>query len=247
MGGSDSRRNVKPITVARPCRVPTGFHFHDHEDLRAVFQAVKRTLMMSVMLTLISHAATWAVREVAFPLDEPLDLQGRAQAAALAGDVRRVDAAWTSPALRARQTADALKLSATVDPALRDIDFGSWAGHSLAEIEAMDPDGAAAWLTDCAAAPHGGESITDLQHRMAAWLENIGSTEGRIVAVTHPSVIRAVVVVALDAAPVSFWRIDVGPLCLVRLRGKAGRWTLVSFGVRKRGSINREISNDRSS
>ena len=81
--------------------------------------------MMSVMLTLISHASTRAVRDVAFPMDEPLDPQGRAQAAALAGEIRRVDAAWTSPALRARQTADALTLSATIEPALRDIDYGN--------------------------------------------------------------------------------------------------------------------------
>jgi broad specificity phosphatase PhoE len=202
---------------------------------------------MSVMLTVISHAPTRAVRDVAFPLDEPLDLRGRAQAAALAGEIRRVDAAWTSPALRARQTADALKLSATVEPALRDIDFGSWAGHSLAEIEASDPEGAAAWLTDCGAAPHGGESITDLLHRMAAWLGSVGTTEGRIVAVTHPSVIRAVVVVALGAAPVSFWRIDGGPLCRVRLRGDAGRWTLVSFGTQQRARTSQDISNDRNS
>jgi broad specificity phosphatase PhoE len=186
---------------------------------------------MSVILTLISHAPTRAVRDVAFPSDEPLDALGRAKAGALAADIRRVDAAWTSPASRARQTATALKLDATVDPALRDIDFGTWSGRSLAEIEDIDPDGAVAWLTDCAAAPHGGESIIDLLHRMAPWFESAGTMDGRIVAVTHPAIVRAIIILALDAKPVSFWRIDVAPLCQVRLRGNSGRWTLLSLGV----------------
>jgi phosphohistidine phosphatase SixA len=65
---------------------------------------------MSVRLILISHASTSAVREVAFPADEPIDPQGQAKASALAGELRRVDAAWTSPALRATQTATACNL-----------------------------------------------------------------------------------------------------------------------------------------
>ena len=67
----------------------------------------------------ICHASTSAVREVAFPVDEPIDPQGQAKAAALAGALRRVDAASTSPALRAKQTAAALQLEATVDAALQ--------------------------------------------------------------------------------------------------------------------------------
>ena len=149
----------------------------------------------------------------------------------LAAGMRRVDAAWTSPALRARQTAAALGLDATVDGALRDIDFGAWSGRSLADIETAAPGAVAVWTTDCSAAPHGGESIIDLLHRMAPWFDRVARTEGRVVAVTHPAVIRAAIILALDAKPVSFWRIDIPPLCRVRLRGNAGRWTLLSIGA----------------
>jgi broad specificity phosphatase PhoE len=181
-------------------------------------------------LTLICHASTCAVRAAAFPMDEPLDLQGHAKATALAADIRRVGAAWTSPALRARQTAAALELNATIDLTLRDIDFGNWSGRSLADIEAAAPDAVAAWTTDCSAAPRGGESIIDLFHRVAPWFETVGRADGRVVAVTHPAVIRAAIILALDAKPDSFWRIDVAPLCRVRLRGNSGRWTLLSIG-----------------
>ena len=185
---------------------------------------------MSVILTLICHASTRAVRDAAFPADEPLDPQGHAKASALAATLRRVDTAWSSPSLRARQTAAALGLDAIADPVLRDIDYGAWSGHSLAEIEAVAPDAVASWLTDCSAKPHGGESIVDLLHRLAPWLETVGKAEGRIVAVTHTAVVRAAIILSLDANPMSFWRIDAGPLCQVRLRGNAGRWTLLTMG-----------------
>jgi broad specificity phosphatase PhoE len=183
---------------------------------------------MSVLLTVICNASTEAVRKEEFPTDEPLDAQGHAKAAAFAAKIRRVDAAWTSPALRARRTTMALKVNATVDHQLRDIDFGNWSGRSLTEIAAADPDAVAAWTTNPAVAPHGGESIADVLHRIEPWLAAICRAEGRIVAVTHPAITRAVIILALDANPLSFWRIDAGPLSSVRLRGSAGRWTLLS-------------------
>ncbi len=186
--------------------------------------------MPNVTLSLICHAPTRAIRDAAFPADEPLDPQGAAMAAAAADTIRRVDEAWTSPALRARQTADALRLDARIDPLLRDLDYGSWAGRLLDEVAATDPAGSAAWISDTSAAPHGGESIDELLNRVSTWLGTLVGRDGRIVAVTHASVIRAVVVRVLDAKPASFWRIDVAPLCRVRLRGQAGRWTLLSIG-----------------
>jgi broad specificity phosphatase PhoE len=184
---------------------------------------------MSVTLTLICHASTQAVRAAAFPMDEPLDLQGLAKASALAPTMRRVDAAWTSPALRARQTADALGLTAAAVPDLRDIDFGTWSGRSIDEIETIAPEALAAWTHDCAAAPHGGESIVEMLARVACWFETIEPVQGRIVAVTHAAILRAAILFVLDARPEAFWRIDIAPLCRLRLRGKAGHWTFLSM------------------
>jgi broad specificity phosphatase PhoE len=184
---------------------------------------------MSVILTLICHASTDAVREAAFPADEPIDPQGQAKASALAGKLRRVDAAWTSPALRATQTATALQLEAKVDPALRDIDLGCWAGRSFADVQKSDPDGIAAWISQSDAAPHGGESVTALLERITCWLDVLKRQDGRIVAITHSAIIRAAIVLAIDAKPMSFWRIDIAPLCRVSLRGNPSHWTLRSI------------------
>ena len=186
--------------------------------------------MSNAILMLICHGATQAVRDASFPRDEPLDRAGLAAAEALAGRIRRADIALTSPALRARQTAEALKLSAAPEAGLRDLDYGCWSGRSLAEVAASDALGAAAWMADTSSAAHGGETIDAMSIRVAAWLDAAGRMDGRIVAVTHAAVMRAAIVAALGANPLSFWRIDVAPLCRVRLRHGPGGWTLLSLG-----------------
>src|SRR4051812_43670956 len=99
-------------------------------------------------LTLICHGATAATRASAFPLDEPLEDGGADQAKTIGPALRRWDRALTSPALRARQTAEALVLDADVDAALRDCDYGRWCGRKLADIQAAHPAEVAAWLSD---------------------------------------------------------------------------------------------------
>jgi broad specificity phosphatase PhoE len=44
--------------------------------------------------------------------------------------------------------------------------------------------------------------------------------------VTHPAVIRAAVLVALNIPPKSFWRIDVAPVSRVDMNLRQDRWTL---------------------
>ncbi len=83
-----------------------------------------KTAAMTARLILICHASTDAVRGAAFPRDEPLDDRGRTLAVELGGHLPSVDRCWTSPELRTRQTADALRLNASVEPALHECDYG---------------------------------------------------------------------------------------------------------------------------
>ena len=54
---------------------------------------------------------------------------------------------------------------------------------------------------------------------------------------THPAVIRAAILVALDAPPKSFWRIDIAPVSHTVLHlPRAGSWTLRLLDV-YRGAI----------
>jgi broad specificity phosphatase PhoE len=177
-------------------------------------------------LTLICHGATAATRASAFPRGEPLEDGAVEQARLLGPALRRWDRAVTSPALGARQTADALALNARVHPALRDCDYGQWGGRKLADIQTAHPAEMAAWLSDLGAAPHGGESLLALMRRVADWLADTLHDEGHTIAVTHAAVVRAAVIGVLDAPPQSFWRIDVTPLSVVDLRSDRRRWVL---------------------
>jgi broad specificity phosphatase PhoE len=185
---------------------------------------------LTTRLVLISHAPTAATRAAAFPTDEPLDRPGSAAASAAAGAPRRVAAAYCAPERRCRQTAAALGFDPRVDPGLRDGDVGRWAGRTLTEVAASEPDGIEAWLTDPSAAPHGGESVDEVLARARDWLRALPPVTGTVVAVTHPAVVRALVIDAIAASAASFWRIDVAPLERTILTGGHGRWTLRATG-----------------
>ncbi len=186
---------------------------------------------MLARLTMIASGATLAARKGRFPLDEPLERQALAKAGALAASLRRTDRVWTSPALRARQTAQALGLDAAVEPLLADQDFGKWAGKSLEEVQAQDPEGMAAWFADPDAAPHGGESLADVARRGAALMEGLLARSGHTIALTHPVLIRAAIVRLLGAPLPSIWKIDIEPLSFTDFRCDGRRWVLRASGV----------------
>ena len=79
--------------------------------------------------------------------DPPLNDLGRAQAAALAEQLRTTpfDAVYSSDLRRAHETAEILAaphgVPIVVDPALREIDVGSWSGLTRAEIAVRFPNG----------------------------------------------------------------------------------------------------------
>ena len=176
-------------------------------------------------LALICHASTKATRLAAFPVDEPVEPKAL-EGAAVPARLRKPAQCWTSPALAAAQTAQALGLNATLEPELREATYGRWSGLPLSDVERDEPHAIAQWLGDPTAAPHGGESITALIARVGSWLDGLDTASGQLVAVTHQSVIRAAVVHALAAPPASFWRIDVPPLAIVDLKSNGARWTL---------------------
>jgi broad specificity phosphatase PhoE len=184
---------------------------------------------MSPRITLICHATTRALRTATFGGDDSLDDVGLTQARRLAGSLGAVSHCWTSPAARARETAAALGLTASVDERLRECDFGRWTGLKFGQVLLREPRKLVKWMQDPATAPHGGESIPELLSRVAAWLRERGREPGHTVAVTHSSVVRAAIVHVIEAELRSFWRIDVTPLSGTELRTNGRRWVLRSI------------------
>lgn len=179
-------------------------------------------------LTLVSHSSTSATNAAAFASDEPLDPRGAQWAADAVGRLPHATRVLSSPAVSCRQTAQALGLTAAVvEPALVDWDLGRWRGCTLDEVAADEPEAVEAWLTDATAAPHGGETLVELSLRVDRWLESASGDEDTV-AVTHPAVIRAVVLAVLDAPLRAFWRIDIAPLTATVVGGRPGRWRLIA-------------------
>jgi len=177
-----------------------------------------------VRLTLVSHAMTDATAAGRFPVDEALNALGQRQIDATV-DLGMADVALTAPEKRARQTAELLGLRAQVDHRLADLDCGRWRGEVLGGVH---PAELALWLTEPDSAPHGGESVVELIERVRGWLDAVRQTPCRLVAVSHPAVIRAAILIALDAPPKSFWRIDIAPASRTVLNFRGQAWTLRS-------------------
>jgi len=177
-------------------------------------------------LLLVRHAPTTATRRAAFPVDEPLDARGWAQAGRLSNALPTQCDLMSSPALRCQQTATAAGFDARIDPRLAECDFGSWAGRSLKEIHGDDTAAVLQWMTDPDCAPHGGESLTAFSARVVRWLDEERARDGCAVAITHGGVVKAAVVHALGAPLAAFWRVDVSPLAVTELHAHRDTWTV---------------------
>lgn len=193
-------------------------------------------------VTLVSHASTAALRRAAFPVKESLEAAGEERLGEehlVEGEVERIAAiGWVvpraqqvccGPERRARETAAALGLQCSIETELADVDYGRWGGKEIDEIQSVDPEGLALWLTDVRAAPHGGESFVSVVARVETWLAGrMGA--GHTVAVTHPVVIRAAICCALGMTAESIWRVEVGPLSVTDLRFNGRFWTVRTAG-----------------
>ena len=75
-------------------------------------------------------------------------------------------------------------------------------------LSTSDMQAVVEWLADPEAVPHGDVSTADLLKRAAA-CPDAQTGEGKVVAVTHATAIRAAIIRAIKAMPLSFWRLDV--------------------------------------
>lgn len=181
-------------------------------------------------LTLVCHGMTTASRLAGFPADEPLAEGERERAGRIIAMLGRFERLSSAPALAARQTADVISADYVIDPTFRDLSLGRWAGERLADVQAREPGDLDRWREDATAAPHGGESIAGLLERVSDWMESQRAAGGHHVIVTHPSVIKAMVLTTLAAPPLAFWNVDVEHLSLTDIRSDGRRFALRSFG-----------------
>lgn len=183
---------------------------------------------MPARITLLCHGRS-TTRPSAFAGDEPLAGGEAERIAALAPALAGVTRILSSPALIARQTADALSVTAIIDIALADLDLGHWRGRSLSDIESSEPEALATWMADTDFFGHGGESRSTLFQRVSSWLDEKRTADGHLLAVTHPVVIQAAMLGILGAPASAFRHIDVPPLHALDIRSDGRRWAIRSF------------------
>ena len=181
--------------------------------------------MNSSRFTLISHGATEAQRRASFPLDEPVPEHEIWKITELNWKMPAAAQVWSAPEQRTQQTSRALGLAFKLADGLRDCDYGRWRGRKMDEVQTEEQEGILTWLSDPSAAPHGGESLESLVGRVGKWMEEERAAKHTI-AVTHPVIIRAAVVYALQIPAQTFWRIDIAPLTMTDLRFNNNAWTL---------------------
>jgi probable phosphoglycerate mutase len=195
-------------------------------------------------LILTRHGETdWhAENRYAGASDIPLAPRGREQAEALArwAATAELDAIWTSPLARARETAAPAArvtgLTPCVDPRLREIDFGQGEGKTPAEMERLFPEALAAYRSDPVAHPlPGGEDPRAAAARAVACLQDIARAHParRVLVVAHNTLLR-LALCQLLGVPLSRYR-AVFPLlrngALTELRLDGDQAALLAFNV----------------
>lgn len=104
------------------------------------------------------------------------------------------------------------------DPAIREFNFGTWDGRTVAEVSRTDPElSRAFWERPGDVAPPGGESWNDLARRLHPFIEAQNGGEGPIVAVAHFGVILVALQVALGISAYKALSHMIEPLSVTEL------------------------------
>ena len=152
-------------------------------------------------------------------LDAPLSDLGVRQAIALASGLASepVTRVLSSPLQRARRTAAAIAsvhdLDVEVDERLIELDYGTWDGLALTDVPAADWK---AWRNDPGFAPPGGECLSAVTDRVAAFCGDVLGGD-LVIAVSHVSPIKAAVCRALFVDERITWRMQLGVASVTRI------------------------------
>jgi probable phosphoglycerate mutase len=175
---------------------------------------------------LVRHGATSRTAEDRFSGDNGVELsdEGRAQVRALSERLGAcaIDAVYTSPLSRTRETAEILarhrKLECNPRDGLREIGHGHWEGLTRREVEAQFPGEYDNWEEDpLTYAPEGGESGVSVLARALPVIREIVVAHPRdtVLVVSHKATIRLLLASLLGFDARGYRdRLDQAPACL---------------------------------
>jgi probable phosphomutase (TIGR03848 family) len=191
-----------------------------------------RTPTPPTTILLVRHGQTPTTGKILPGRAKGLSLadEGRQQADIAAqriGELKRVDAIYSSPLERAKETAAPIArvrgLRTRVNRGLFECDFGDWTGAELKKLMKF-PE----WQT-VQRAPStfrfpGGESFIEMQTRMVSTLDalRLEHPGGTIVCVSHADTIKAAVAHALGTHIDLFQRIVISPASITAIAWSTG-------------------------
>jgi alpha-ribazole phosphatase len=154
--------------------------------------------------------------------DVGLSAVGRKQSLALAGPLGNLSEAHfiVSPLRRTQETARialaAAKQSFDIDPALREIDFGSWEGKTFDQISRADSLSVERWSNfDNDFVFPGGEAIASFIQRVRALAGRVADDPAQtVVVITHGGIIRFLICHYLGLEMRHYLLFDVQPASL---------------------------------
>ncbi len=166
-----------------------------------------------------------------------LNDSGREQVAALVQRLRdtTIDAVFSSPLERTRETADAIAddrgLEVVIEPRLIEYDVGAWTGRTFAAMDPL-PEWQRFNAFRSVSRPPRGELMVGVQQRAVEALLHIHGTfpNATVAAVSHGDVIRAALLFTLGM-PLDFYdRLEVRPasVSIIELGDAAPRVLLVN-------------------
>jgi broad specificity phosphatase PhoE len=193
----------------------------------------------TTVLHLVRHASYDGVDEILVgrtPVH--LNATGESEAAAVAAELAHCElaAVFSSPQLRARQTADAIASrqgqTVTIEPGLDEIDFGAWTGRPFASL-ADNPAWRAFNSTRSFAPVPAGEPMLAAQARAVATVQRLLSRfpESEIAAVSHADVIKSVLTYALGMSLDLMHRITLAPASRCVLLLEDGRPRIAAINL----------------
>jgi probable phosphomutase (TIGR03848 family) len=150
---------------------------------------------------------------------------GHAQAKAAADRIAalaRVDAVYTSPLERARETAapiaKARGVKAHVDKGLLECDFGDWTGAELKKLMKLPEWNTVLRAPSTFRFPNG-ESFTEMQGRIVSTLDRLRAAHrgGVVVCVSHADPVKAAVAHAMGTHIDLFQRIVISPCSITAI------------------------------
>ncbi len=178
-------------------------------------------------------------------IDSMLTAVGRDQAIGVAPEIARLgpDRLISSDLRRAVDTAEVIGAAAglpvKLDKRLRETNLGDWQGRTVAEIEQDWPGAIAAWRSDPAWAPPGGESRIEVVRRSRPVVDELDeeyadNPQGIVVMVAHGGMIAGLVC-GLLGLPTPTWP-SIGGMGNARWASLARRddhprWRLAGYNV----------------